>query len=213
MGGFCCRIAASQRASQGYPIRGHRYEPGLHQGGERQPRERAGGVRQVPCHPECCGGLRPNSEDRDPGRCRKARSAGTDAVDVAEEPGELDGEGNPEVGVDGSGTVCDGHGLRGEAGPSGYLPMGGCGRSQEGVRELVRMGTGDKGADRGVARSDGRRRPDDRSALGGCSGPLDLRSDGGLHGGTQQLVLGCEAQGPRISVGRIHDHCALLRRQ
>jgi hypothetical protein len=48
---------------------------------------------------------------------------------VAEEPGELDGEGNPEVGVDGSGTVCDEHGLRGEASAARYLPMEGCGRS------------------------------------------------------------------------------------
>ena len=32
--GFCCGIAASQPASQGYPIRGHRHERCLHQGGE-----------------------------------------------------------------------------------------------------------------------------------------------------------------------------------
>ena len=44
------------------------------------------------------------------------------------------------MGVDGSGTVCDGHGLRDEAGASRHLPMEGCGRSQEAVRELVRVG-------------------------------------------------------------------------
>jgi len=132
---------------------------------------------------------------------------------VAEEPGELDGERVPEVGVDGSGTVCDWHGLRDEAGASRYLPMEGCGRSQEAVRELVRVGPGDEGGDRGVARADGPRRSDDRRALGGYSGPLDSRADDGLHGGTQQPVLGCEAQGPRVSVGRIHDHHALLRRR
>ena len=78
-------------------------------------------------------------------------------MDVAEEPGELDGEGNPEVGVDGSGTVCNGHGLRDEAGASRYLPMEGCGRSQEAVRKLVRVGPSDAGADPGVARADGPR--------------------------------------------------------
>jgi len=117
------------------------------------------------------------------------------------------------VGVDGSGTVCDGHGLRDEAGASRYLPMEGCGRSQEAVRELVRVGPGDEGTNRGVARTDGPCRPDDRRALGGYSGPLDSRSDDGLHGGTQQPVLGCEAQGPRVPVGGIHDHHALLRRR
>ena len=150
--------------------------------------------------------MRPNSEDRESGRCREAGSVGTDAVDVAEEPGELDGEGNPEVGVDGSGTVCNGHGLRDEAGASRYLPMEGCGRSQEAVRELVRVGPSDAGADRGVARADGPCRPDDRRALGGYSGPLDSRSDDGFHGGTQQPVLGCEASGLLIRRGKVHDY-------
>ncbi len=80
---------------------------------------------------------------------------------MAEEPGKLDGEGGPEVGVDGSGTVCDGHGLRDEASASRYLPMEGCGRSQEAVRELVRVGPGDEGADWRTARADGPCRSDD----------------------------------------------------
>ena len=92
-------------------------------------------------------------------------------------------------------------------GPDGY------GGSQEAVRELVPVGPGHEGADRGVARAGGPCRPNDRRALGGHSGPLDSRSDDGLHGGTQQPVLGCEAQGPRVSVGRIHDNHALLRRR
>ena len=91
--------------------------------------------------------------------------------------------------------------------------MEGCGRSQKAVRELVRVGPGDEGKNRGVARTDGPCRPVDRRALGGYSGSLDSRSDDGFHGGTQQPVLGCEAQGPRVSVSRIHDHCALLRRR
>ena len=132
---------------------------------------------------------------------------------MAEEPGELDGEGGPEVGVDGSGTVCDWHGLRDEAGASRYLPMEGCGRSQKAVRELVRVGPSDEGTNRGVARTDGPCRPDNRRALGGYSGPLDSRADDGLHGGTQQPVLSCDAQGPRVSIGRIHDNHALLRRR
>ena len=132
---------------------------------------------------------------------------------MAEEPGKLDGEGSPEVGVDGSGTVCNGHGLRDEAGASRYLPMEGCGRSQKAVRELVRVGPSDEGTNRGVARTDGPCRPDNRRELGGYSGPLDSRADDGLHGGTQQPVLGCQAQGPRVSVGRRHDHHAPLRRR
>ena len=134
-------------------------------------------------------------------------------MDVAQEPSELDGEGDPQVGVDVPGTVRDGHGLRDEAGASRYLPMERCGRSQEAVRELVRVGPGDEGANRGVARADGPCRTDDRRALGGYFGPLDSRADDGLHGGTQQPVLSCEAQGPRVSVGRIHDNHALLRRR
>ncbi len=40
---------------------------------------------------------------------------------MAEEPGGLEGEGGPKVAIDGPGTVCDGHGLRDEAGASGHL--------------------------------------------------------------------------------------------
>jgi hypothetical protein len=121
LGSICWGIAATQRASEGHPIRGHRYERGLHQGSKRQPRERAGGVRQVPRHPVWGGGRRPDSEDLEPGRCQKARPVGANPVDVAEEPGELDGKGGPEVGVDVPGTVCDGNGLRDEAGASRHL--------------------------------------------------------------------------------------------
>ncbi len=106
---------------------------------------------------------------------------------MAEEPGELDGEGGSEVGVDGSGTVCDRHGLPDEASASRYLPMEGCGRSKEAVRELVRVGPGDEGTNRGVARADGPCRSDDRRALGGYSGPLDSRADDGLMEGLNSL--------------------------
>jgi len=77
----------------------------------------------------------------------------------------------------------------------------------------VCLGPGDEGTNRGVARADGTSGPDDRRALGGYSDSLDSRSDDGLHGGTQQPVLGCVAQGPRVSVCRVHDHHALLRRR
>ena len=53
-----------------------------------------------------------------PRRCREAGPVGADALDVAQEPGELDGKGNPEVGVDGPETMYDGHGLPDEAGAS-----------------------------------------------------------------------------------------------
>ncbi len=42
-------------------------------------------------------------------------------VNVAEKPDELNGEGGPEVGVGGPGTVCDGHGSPIEAGASRRL--------------------------------------------------------------------------------------------
>ena len=111
---------------------------------------------------------------------------------MAEEPGELDGEGGPEVGIDGSGTVCDWHGLRNEAGASRYLPMEGCGRGQEAVWGLVRVGPGDEGTNRGVARIDGPCRPDDRRALGGDLGPFDSNPDHRLHRGSQLPVLSRE---------------------
>ena len=114
-------IAAAQRASQGLSACGDRYECGLNQWSQRQPWERTGGVRQVPRHPVCGRGLRPDSEDREPSRCRKARSAGANPVDVAEEPGEVDGKGDPEVGVGGPRTVCDGNGLRDKAGALRHL--------------------------------------------------------------------------------------------
>ena len=62
LGGICCGIAAAQRASQSDSPCGHRHERGLHQGGGQQPGERSGGVRQIPRHPECGGGVRPGPE-------------------------------------------------------------------------------------------------------------------------------------------------------
>ncbi len=157
--------------------------------------------------------MRPGPEGREPGRHREAGPAGADAVDVAQEPGELDREGNPEVGVDGPGTVCDRPRLRDEAGASRHLRAEGCRGGQETVSKLVRLGAGDKGANRRTARADGPSCPDDRGALGGNLGPLDSRSDDRLHGGSQQLVLSCEAQSPRAPDGGIHDRHALLRRR
>ncbi len=70
--------------------------------------------------------MRPGSEGGEPGRRREAGPVGADALDVAQEPGELDGKGSPKVGVDGPGTMCDGHGLTNEAGGSRYLWAEGC---------------------------------------------------------------------------------------
>jgi hypothetical protein len=108
LGGFCGRIAAAQRASQGDQACGDRHECRLRQGLERQARERSGGVRQIPHYPECVGGVRSGQEGREPGRRREGGPAGADPVNVAQEPGELDGEENLEVGVDGPKTVCEG---------------------------------------------------------------------------------------------------------
>jgi hypothetical protein len=55
-------FAAAQRAFQSDSACGYRHERGLHQGGGQQPGERSGGVRQIPRHPECVGGVRPGPE-------------------------------------------------------------------------------------------------------------------------------------------------------
>jgi hypothetical protein len=68
---------------------------------------------------------------------------------VTQEPGELDREGNLVVGVDGPGTVRDGHGLRDEAGASRHLRAKGCRGGQEPVPRLVRLGAHGEG-DRAV---------------------------------------------------------------
>ena len=134
-------------------------------------------------------------------------------MDVAQEPGELDREGNPEVGVDGPGTVCDRHGLRDEVGASRHLRAEGRRGGQEAVPKLVRLGAGDAGANRRTPRADGSSGPNGRGSFGGNLGPLDSRSDDRLHGGSQQLVLSREAQSSRVPDGGIHDRHALLRRR
>jgi hypothetical protein len=48
------------------------------------------------------------SEVREPHRRSKAGPVGADTMDVAQEPGELNGERNPEVGVYCPGAMCDG---------------------------------------------------------------------------------------------------------
>ncbi len=133
-------------------------------------------------------------------------------MDVADEPGELDGEGGPEVGVDGSGTVCDRHGLRVGAGSSRYLRAERCRGGQEAVSKLVRLGACDAGANRRTARADGPSCPDSRGAIGGNLGALDSGPDDRLHGRTQQPVLSHEAQGSRVPDSGVHDGYVLLRR-
>ncbi len=49
------------------------------------------------------------------------------------------------MGVGGSGMVCDGHGLRDEAGASRCLPMEGYGRKPEAVQVMVCVDPGDAG--------------------------------------------------------------------
>lgn len=104
-------------------------------------------------------------------------------MDVAQVPGDLDGEGSPEVGYDGPGTVRDGHGLRDEAGASRPLGIEGYRRDQGVVPKLLRLGASDAGTDRGFARTDIAHSPYDRGSLGGNLGPLDSRPDDRLHGG------------------------------
>jgi hypothetical protein len=130
---------------------------------------------------------------------------------TAEEPRELDGEREPQVGVDVLGTVRDGYGLRDEAAASRHLSIEGRRGPQENVRELVGLGKGDEGAGWGVARAYGVSGPDDRRADGGNLGPLESRPDDRLHGGTQKSVLRREAQGARVSGGGVHEQHALLR--
>jgi len=71
-------------------------------------------------------------------------------VDVAQEPRELDGGGGPNVGIDAPGTVCDWHGLRDETDASRHLQITGRRGCLETVWHLVRVVTGDAGADREV---------------------------------------------------------------
>ena len=132
---------------------------------------------------------------------------------MAEEPGELDGEGGPEVGVDGLGTVRDGHGLRDEAGASRHLRMEGRRGRQDTVRQLVPVGPGDAGKNRRTAQADGPSGPDDRESFGGDPDSLGSRADNRLHGGTQQPVISREAQGPWVPDGGVHDNHALLCRR
>jgi hypothetical protein len=81
---------------------------------------------------------------------------------------------------------------------------GGRGRTEV-VRQLVRVGAGDAGANQGFARADGPNRPDDRRAFGGNPGSLDPKIDDRFLGGTQQSVYGCEVQSLRVSGGGIND--------
>ena len=92
--------------------------------------------------------------------------------------------------------MCDGHGLRDEAEASRYLPMEGSERSQDAVRELVRLGRGDEARTGELLELLLRR---SRVTWEG-PGPLDPRSNDRLHGGgPQQTVLGSQAQAPRVA--------------
>ena len=94
-----------------------------------------------------------------------------------------------------------------------HIRMGGHRGGQKAFWELVCMGPGDAGSNWGVARTDGTSGQDGRRALGGYSGPLDSRSNDGLHEGAHLPIPGFEAQGPRVSDGEVYDDHALLRRR
>jgi hypothetical protein len=86
-------------------------------------------------------------------------------VEVAEEPGRMDGQGNLEVGVDGHSTVCDGYGLREGAGASKHLRAEGCRRGSEAVPKLVRLGARYAMTNWNTARAKGTSWSDDLRAL------------------------------------------------
>ena len=115
-------------------------------------------------------------------------------MNEAEEPGEPDGKGDSKVVAASPGTVWVGHGLRDEAGASRHLRMGGCGGSLKSVRQLVRMGAGNAGANRGVARTEGLSCSDELRPLGGNPGLLYPRTDDRLNGRAQQPFLGRKAK-------------------
>jgi len=115
------------------------------------------------------------------------------------------------VEVYGSGRVRDGHGRRDEAAASRHLRAEGCRGGQRAVPNLVLLGASDTGANQRTARADGPSYTDDRRALGGNLDPLDSIADDRLNRGSQQFVLGREAQIPRVPDGGIRDGYALLR--
>jgi hypothetical protein len=137
---------------------------------------------------------------------------GIGPLDEAQEPGELDGKGDREIGVDGLGTVCDGHGLQDEAGASRHIRADGCRGCQEAVPKMVHLGARDARTNRRTARAYGPNRLDDRRAPRGNLGSLDSRADDQFLGRAQQLVLCLEAQSPRVPAGGIYDRHVPIRR-
>jgi hypothetical protein len=125
-------------------------------------------------------------------------------LDGAHQPGKLGGKGNPEVGLAGTGTAWNGHGLSDEDGASGYLRAKGSRAGREGVSKLVRLGARDAGQNRRTARADRPIFPDGRGSFGGDPSLLDSRSDDRLHGWAQKRVLGPEAGGSQVPDGGIH---------
>ena len=91
------------------------------------PRESSGSVRQVPCYPECGEGVQPSLDGGEPDRRRENGPVGADSMEVAQEPGQLDSEGNLGVGIDFHETVCDRHFPQAAAGASKHLQWEGFG--------------------------------------------------------------------------------------
>ncbi len=98
-------------------------------------------------------------------------------MNLVQEPGQLEGEVVPQMGIDGPETVCEGHDLRNEAGGSRYLRTEGHRGREETVRQRVCVGASDTGVHRGVGQADGPSCPYDRRTLGGDFSPLGSRAD------------------------------------
>lgn len=82
-------------------------------------------------------------------------------MDLAPEPGQLDGEGRPNMGTAGAKTVSDGHFPRDKAGTSRRLRMQRRWGRQETGRHRLRGGARNAGTVPGVTRAYGPSAPDD----------------------------------------------------
>lgn len=119
-----------------------------------------------------------------------------DALDVSQEPNELDREVDLGAGFDALRTVGDGHGLRVRQ----VLSAEACRRSYESLSKLVCGRAGNTGSDRETGQSAGPSRPDDRRASRGNIGGLDMMVEDSLIGRANSLsyFINQKAFGHRI---------------
>jgi hypothetical protein len=158
----------------------------------------------MPCRQRGGEGVGRSAAGRDPAGCPSPDRTGQDALAVAQESGVVDGAGGQALGATARQAADDGSGICDAVGVATDLRIPDRGGGATALRGLVRVGaSGGPDASQRALEAGARRGGDGGASSGVNLGALEGGSGHGILGGTQQSVLGDQAQSPRLLIQRV----------